>query len=250
MACTACGDPGCARRLKLASGRVRRVRIGSCCRRGAAARGGSEDVAACTRPTAIRATECLAAMTDEGKEGTRAHERAPRSSRIMTDVPTPTTASSSNRLRGSTSSCCRTQTTPSSPSATRLVIVAREEIFGRGLFDVFPDDPSDPAATGTRNLRASLERVHKYRTPHTMAVQKYDIQRPASEGGGSEGTGAQSTRRSWTAPAAWPTSSTGSKQLDEADLEALAGRSTASRGPAGCTASPPSRPRQRRRSGG
>ena len=29
----------------------------------------------------------------------------------------------------------------------------REEIVGRELFDVFPDNPDDPGATGTRNLQ-------------------------------------------------------------------------------------------------
>jgi signal transduction histidine kinase len=51
----------------------------------------------------------------------------------------------------------------------------REETFGRGLFEVFPDNPNDPTATGTNNLRASLERVLATRAPDTMAVQKYDI---------------------------------------------------------------------------
>jgi signal transduction histidine kinase len=54
----------------------------------------------------------------------------------------------------------------------------RERIVGRGLFEVFPDDPTDSDATGTRNLRASLERVLATRAPDTMAVQKYDIQGP------------------------------------------------------------------------
>lgn len=62
----------------------------------------------------------------------------------------------------------------------------REEILGRGLFEVFPDNPDDPAASGTRNLRTSLERVRQHKTADTMAVQKYDIRRPASEGGGFE----------------------------------------------------------------
>jgi signal transduction histidine kinase/CheY-like chemotaxis protein len=62
----------------------------------------------------------------------------------------------------------------------------RDAILGRGLFEVFPDNPDDPAATGVRNLRASLERVVQHRVPDTMAVQKYDILRPASEGGGFE----------------------------------------------------------------
>jgi len=62
----------------------------------------------------------------------------------------------------------------------------REAILGRGIFDVFPDNPDDPAADGVRNLRASLERVRATRRPDAMAVQKYDIQRPESEGGGFE----------------------------------------------------------------
>lgn len=54
----------------------------------------------------------------------------------------------------------------------------RAEILGRGLFQIFPDNPDDPAASGARNLRASLETVLQTRAPHTMAVQKYDIRRP------------------------------------------------------------------------
>jgi len=54
----------------------------------------------------------------------------------------------------------------------------REQIEGRGLFEVFPDDPTDADATGTRNLRSSLERVLATRAPDTMAVQKYDIPGP------------------------------------------------------------------------
>ena len=62
----------------------------------------------------------------------------------------------------------------------------REEILGRGLFEVFPDNPDDPTATGVRNLRASLDRVLANRVPDAMDVQKYDIRRPESEGGGFE----------------------------------------------------------------
>ncbi|MDQ3993971.1 MAG: ATP-binding protein [Actinomycetota bacterium] len=62
----------------------------------------------------------------------------------------------------------------------------REDILGRDIFDVFPDNPDDPAATGVANLRASLERVRRHRAPDTMAVQKYDIRRPSEEGGGFE----------------------------------------------------------------
>ena len=62
----------------------------------------------------------------------------------------------------------------------------REAILGRDIFDVFPDNPEDPAATGVRNLRASLERVRESGLPDTMAVQKYDVRTPAEKGGGFE----------------------------------------------------------------
>lgn len=67
--------------------------------------------------------------------------------------------------------------------ATRTL---REEIMGKNIFDVFPDNPGDPAATGVNNLRSSLQRVVHHRVPDAMAVQKYDIKRPESEGGGFE----------------------------------------------------------------
>jgi signal transduction histidine kinase len=53
-----------------------------------------------------------------------------------------------------------------------------EQTVGHGLFELFPDNPDDPAATGTANLRASLERVLASKEPDTMAVQKYDIRGP------------------------------------------------------------------------
>ncbi len=68
----------------------------------------------------------------------------------------------------------------------RATMTRRPEILGRGLFEVFPDNPDDPKATGTRNLRASLGRVLQKGVPDTMAVQKYDIRRPEAEGGGFE----------------------------------------------------------------
>lgn len=68
----------------------------------------------------------------------------------------------------------------------QATMTKREAILGRGLFEVFPDNPEDPAASGVRNLSASLQNVLKNRAPDTMAVQKYDIRRPESEGGGFE----------------------------------------------------------------
>jgi len=68
----------------------------------------------------------------------------------------------------------------------RATLTRRDEIVGRGLFDVFPDNPDDPAATGVANLSASLRRVVAGKRPDAMAVQKYDIRRPEAEGGGFE----------------------------------------------------------------
>jgi PAS domain-containing protein len=68
----------------------------------------------------------------------------------------------------------------------RATLTERDDILGRHLFDVFPDNPDDPAATGVNNLRASLVRVLQFRRPDAMAVQKYDIRRPETEGGGFE----------------------------------------------------------------
>jgi PAS domain S-box-containing protein len=62
----------------------------------------------------------------------------------------------------------------------------RDDILGKGIFEVFPDNPEDLGATGVRNLRASLRRVLTEKCADTMAVQKYDIRRPESEGGGFE----------------------------------------------------------------
>ncbi|WP_210504050.1 ANTAR domain-containing protein [Nocardioides xinjiangensis] len=56
----------------------------------------------------------------------------------------------------------------------------REDIVGRPVFEVFPDNPGDPAATGVRNLRASLERVLATKAPDPMPVQKYDLLDPTT----------------------------------------------------------------------
>src|SRR5262245_65091965 len=57
-------------------------------------------------------------------------------------------------------------------------LTERHDVIGRRLFEVFPDNPDDPRATGVSNLRASLERVLRFRRPDVMAVQKYDVRRP------------------------------------------------------------------------
>lgn len=68
----------------------------------------------------------------------------------------------------------------------KATLTQRDEITGQGIFDVFPDNPDDPNATGVANLKASLTRVLQTKLADAMAPQKYDIQRPESEGGGFE----------------------------------------------------------------
>jgi PAS domain S-box-containing protein len=68
----------------------------------------------------------------------------------------------------------------------RATMTQRDAIVGRDLFDVFPDDPADPAATGVSNLRTSLLQVLESKAPDRMPPQRYPIRKPASEGGAFE----------------------------------------------------------------
>jgi PAS domain S-box-containing protein len=68
----------------------------------------------------------------------------------------------------------------------RATKTAGEQMLGRGLFEVFPDNPDDPSASGVTNLFASLQRVLATGRPDAMPTQHYDIPRPAAEGGGFE----------------------------------------------------------------
>ncbi|MFJ4788370.1 PP2C family protein-serine/threonine phosphatase [Streptomyces sp. NPDC088794] len=58
----------------------------------------------------------------------------------------------------------------------------REQVVGRHLFEVFPDNPNNPAASGMRNLAASLERVKETGERDAMALQRYDVEDPERPG--------------------------------------------------------------------
>ncbi|MGJ5749944.1 serine phosphatase RsbU (regulator of sigma subunit) [Streptomyces puniciscabiei] len=58
----------------------------------------------------------------------------------------------------------------------------REQVVGRYLFDVFPDNPNAPAASGMRNLAASLTRVVATGERDAMALQRYDVENPDRPG--------------------------------------------------------------------
>ena len=65
----------------------------------------------------------------------------------------------------------------------RATMTEREKILNKGIFEVFPDNPNDPLATGVSNLRASLKRVLQNGVADAMPTQKYDIRKPPAEGG-------------------------------------------------------------------
>src|SRR4030095_7352633 len=55
-------------------------------------------------------------------------------------------------------------------------------IFGRALFDVFPDNPAQPGASGAQSVRASLERVLAGKAADKMPLLRYDLRMPAEAG--------------------------------------------------------------------
>lgn len=61
-------------------------------------------------------------------------------------------------------------------------LTKRGAIEGRGIFEVFPDNPDDPETPGSSNLRASLQRVRRDQVVDVMPIQKYDIPVPGSGG--------------------------------------------------------------------
>ena len=65
-------------------------------------------------------------------------------------------------------------------------LTTRADIVGHPIFESFPDNPDDPNSTGVRNLKASLDRVRRELKDDSMTVQKYDVQRPETAGGGFE----------------------------------------------------------------
>jgi PAS domain-containing protein len=58
----------------------------------------------------------------------------------------------------------------------------REELLGRHVFDMFPDNPADPGARGVSNLTESLRRVLATGKPDTLAFQQYDVEVPGRPG--------------------------------------------------------------------
>ncbi|MEV7069683.1 PP2C family protein-serine/threonine phosphatase [Streptomyces sp. NPDC091972] len=64
----------------------------------------------------------------------------------------------------------------------RLTGRPREQLLGRYIFDVFPENPHDSAATGMRETRESMLRAVATGERDTMAVLRYDIEDPQRPG--------------------------------------------------------------------
>ena len=56
--------------------------------------------------------------------------------------------------------------------------VKRENLVGRPIFEVFPDNPADPSVNGIERLRNSFNAVMHTRMVHVMDVMRYDVQIP------------------------------------------------------------------------
>src|SRR5205814_10709968 len=63
------------------------------------------------------------------------------------------------------------------------MLTTREAVIGEPVFGVFPSDPGHPAFSGEAAVRGLLERVLREGTVQRLALQRYDVPRPASAGG-------------------------------------------------------------------
>ena len=76
------------------------------------------------------------------------------------------------------------------PDTPRFTIVAatddylattytkRNEIIGKGLFEIFTDNPHNNIGTGRKNITYSLDQVIQNRQPHHLNDQRYDLYNP------------------------------------------------------------------------
>lgn len=68
----------------------------------------------------------------------------------------------------------------------RATMTRRDEIIGRPLMEVFPDNPDDPLVHGARILQESMDRVRATRMTDCIPALQFDIRRPISVGDGFE----------------------------------------------------------------
>jgi PAS domain S-box-containing protein len=68
-----------------------------------------------------------------------------------------------------------------SDSHVRVSLLPREQAVGQNIFTAYPSDPESQ-----RELDESHEYVRQHLVPHTMGLLRYDLERPAELGGGTE----------------------------------------------------------------
>ena len=68
----------------------------------------------------------------------------------------------------------------------RVTMTRREDIVGCDVFEVFPDDPSEPNAQAAATARSSMQRVLLEKRVQELPVQRYPIRRPSERGGAFE----------------------------------------------------------------
>ena len=68
----------------------------------------------------------------------------------------------------------------------RATLTERAEIVGKGVFEVFPDNPDDPETKAVDVARTSFQRVVDERRADVMGIRRHDVRRPEAAGGGFE----------------------------------------------------------------
>ncbi len=63
-----------------------------------------------------------------------------------------------------------------------LAMRGRDEMVGHLVFDVFPDDPDDPQASGTAQLGASVQSVLRRGGVDVLPIVRYDVVDPRDPG--------------------------------------------------------------------
>ncbi|TQK50037.1 PAS domain S-box-containing protein [Streptomyces sp. SLBN-118] len=71
------------------------------------------------------------------------------------------------------------------PACVRITGLTKDELVGKYLFDVLPENPGIRGDAG-RNLKASLNRLVDTGKPETAVLQRYEVPRPDQPGGFEE----------------------------------------------------------------
>ena len=66
----------------------------------------------------------------------------------------------------------------------RAMLTERAAIIGKGVFEVFPDNPDDPETRAVDVARTSFQRVVDERRVDTMGIRRHDVRRSEADGGG------------------------------------------------------------------